>query len=247
MANRKRGWKVEVDKDLPANYKLRRLSKIIKAEIQGIDRVEEIIAIGLLVRLWCAVMREEDSGELAGWTPEKIAHYVGWDGPDPQTLINALCECGMSSANLSAPGFLEKTENGYRIHEWAEWQNDPIGTRVKWAERQKRANPPKRSQGAPPEIGPKEECVRQILQHMSTAKIPGSAAQKREYATAWVERANVGAEKVVEMLMSPESRGQTIFWLDAQLGGRPAAQKSSSMVEELKKWAKGGPAPAKEA
>ena len=225
---------------------------MIRNDVSLLENLYEHAALGVLVRFWCVVMRDEDSGKLSNWAPEEIAEKIGWFGPLPDGLIRALLDCGKTSVAPDAPGFIEKLPNGFAVYKWNEWQNDPAGTREKWKEQRKnRFAPPgaKKADAEAPkkEIGPKEECVRQILQAMSAAKIPGSPIQKREYAAAWIERPGVGGAKVLEVLMSPEARGQGVFWLDAQLGGRPASvngPSQKSTIDKLKEWAKGGAPPA---
>jgi hypothetical protein len=64
----------------------------------------------LPLRLWtyCGKVHAQD-GELTGYAPQEIESIVGWWGKSGE----------MVSAFLNV-GFLEKTDKGYAVHEWAE-------------------------------------------------------------------------------------------------------------------------------
>ena len=250
MANRKKVWMAQVDPRLPEDPKFIRYARMLRPHLEKLENIHEHVAFGLLVRLWCVTMRDDDTGKLDS-APEEIAEKLKWVGPPVEALIDALLNCGRTSVDPDKPGFVETRPDGYAIYKWAEWQNDPAGKRERWAEakrsmRQQKGGPPAPT-SPPADFGPKEESVRQILQAMTGAKTPGSPAQKREYAAAWIERPDVGGARVLEILMSPEARGQGIFWLDARLGGRPSGGNGStqkSNIDKLKEWAKGSTPPA---
>lgn len=252
MSDPKKGFKVKVDPGLPDESKFKRFHRMIRDHVAKLRDPSELVALGVLLKFWLAVMRKKDDGQLLGWGPEDIAIDCGWDGPPLEALMQALLECGKNSVEPEAKGFLVPLTNGYAVYKWAEWQGDPSGTRAAWAERARRSreNFKKRRAGAAaakepkPDIGPKEESVRQILQAMSKAHTPGSHQQKAEYARAWLERPGVGGAKVLEVLWSPEARGQGVFWLDSRLGGTAPAKpagttggKPPSTLDALKKWA----------
>jgi len=251
MAARKKVWMAGVDPRLPDDPKFLRFARMIREDVMKLENLHEHAAFGLLVRLWCVVMRDDDTGKLDP-APEDLAERVKWIGPAAETLIQALLDAGKTSVDKDRPGFIERTPDGFRVYKWAEYQNDPSGRREKWAEAQRK----RRGGGAPPspppppdeppiEFGPKDESVRQILKAMKTAHTPGSPKQKAEYARAWIERPGIGGAKVLEVLMHPDSRGQDVFWLNAQLGGKagpkPMDKSHEERVADLrKKFVEGG-------
>ena len=64
-----------------------------------------------LIDLWIAVAMSHPNGILYGMDETDIALDAGWEG-EPHTLVQALLECG----------FLEKTAEGYALHDWADHQ-----------------------------------------------------------------------------------------------------------------------------
>ena len=64
-----------------------------------------------LIDLWIAVAMSHPNGILHGMDETDIALDAGWEG-EPQALVQALLECG----------FLEKTAEGYALHDWADHQ-----------------------------------------------------------------------------------------------------------------------------
>lgn len=246
MAKRKKVWMVQVDPRLIDEPKFKRFARMVKEDVLALDNLYEHAAYGLLVRLWGAVMTYDDTGKLDP-APEDVAEKVDWHGPPPERLIAALLDCGKNSVEPNKPGFIVKTENGYEVYKWAEWQNDPAGKRERWAEAKRRAKTPQPTPPPPSkEIDARGESVRQILQAMKQANTPGGKAMKEEYVAAWCARPGIGAKKVLELLWSPEAKGQNIFWLDSQLGGKPlqgGAKGGAGVVGAMKDWVdKGMPA-----
>lgn len=64
----------------------------------------------LPIRLWCYTGNHHSrNGKLADHSPEEIEAAVGWWG-----------EAGKMVEAMLTVGFLDKIENGYRIHAWLE-------------------------------------------------------------------------------------------------------------------------------
>ena len=242
MGKRKKVWMVQVDPRLLDDPKFLRYARMAREDVMKLENLYEHAALGILIRLWMVTMRDDDTGKLDP-APEETAEKLKWVGPPPEALLNGLLNCGKTSVEQDKPGFIEQSPEGLRIYKWAEWQNDPAGKREKWAEAKRRGRPGGTTPPPPPpaeekaEIGPKDECVRQILKAMKQAHTPGSPQQKSEYARAWIERPGIGGAKVLEVLMHPDSRGQDVFWLNARLGGKaaPKAPPASDIASELRK------------
>jgi hypothetical protein len=66
-----------------------------------------------LLSLWSHTAAHNWSGDLAGYTEEDIAREAGWKGKSAK-FVDVLVACG----------FLEELpEGGYRIHDWADWND----------------------------------------------------------------------------------------------------------------------------
>jgi len=92
----------------------------INLDIDYFDHLKTVRLIGLLgkgsevlpIRLWCRVAKfHGETGELAGYSAQEIESLVGWCGK-PGEMIGTMVKTG----------FLEQTENGYRIPGWKDKQ-----------------------------------------------------------------------------------------------------------------------------
>lgn len=252
---RKKVWMTQVDWRLVDDDKFFRFTEMIRTDLPKLESLYEHAALGILIRLWLNTMRVDDTGVLSP-APEVIARQIKWVGPPPENLIKALLDCGKTSVEPDNAGFIERTPDGFKVHDWEEHQNNPVLKRETWAENKRRwrggkagAPPPPPAPAPDPEpvpgFGPKDESVRQILKAMKGAHITGGDAQKKQYARAWIERQGVGGAKVLELLMNPLAQGQDVFWLNTQLGGKGGpkqAEKShTEAVDDLrKKFVEGG-------
>ena len=254
MANRKKVWMAGVDPRLPDDPKFLRFARKMREEVMKLENLHEHAAFGVLVRLWCVTMRDDDTGNL-GPAPEELAERVKWLGPAPEALIQGLLDAGKTSVDQDKPGFIERTPDGFRVYKWAEYQNDPAGKREKWAEAKRKhrgggsPTPPAAAaapEEPPAEIGPKDECVRQILKAMAQAHITGHPKQKAEYARAWIERPGIKGSDVLELLMHPDARTMSVLWLNDRLGGKgkkkaaPTPSTLSDLTDAIHKKFGGG-------
>jgi hypothetical protein len=71
------------------------------------------------IRLWayCARYHRKD-GNLTGYSPEILEAAIGWHGKAGRA-VEALLTCG---AHIGKMGFLEKTADGFKVHDWEEHQ-----------------------------------------------------------------------------------------------------------------------------
>lgn len=83
-----------------------------------------------LIDLWIAVAMSHPNGILYGMDETDIALDAGWEG-EPHTLVQALLECG----------FLEKTAEGYALHDWADHQAYVIHAEKRKMQARKAASP----------------------------------------------------------------------------------------------------------
>jgi hypothetical protein len=85
-------------------------------------RLELLLGRGaavLPIRLWiyCARYHRKD-GRLTAYTPETLEAALGWRGK-PGSAVTGLLDCG---AHIGRKGFLEQTDDGFRVHDWEEHQ-----------------------------------------------------------------------------------------------------------------------------
>ena len=240
MSDPTKGWKVQVDPDLPDEPKFLRLAALIKSDVHKLDRLEELVAAGLLLRLWCLTMKREDTGTLHGWAPEEIATRCGWIGDVKQDrFIEAMLNCGKTSTRKDGPGFLTQTGPDYEVYRWNEWQNNPAGTRQKWRDyRTQRREAKKGLNPEKPGAAGDSSGVKLLLDRMRECHITGTPQQKREHAEAWLA---TGRAQRAETLIMGEGKGKGIFWLAKVMDGN-GAQHNQSTKEILEKWAKDGDA-----
>lgn len=238
MSDSTKGWKVKVNPDLPDDPKLLRLATMLKVDVKKLDRLEEIVALGLVMKLWCLTMRREDSGVLAGWAPEDIALACGWVGDvQPDTFVNALLNCGRNSTKKDGKGFLAQAGPDYEVYKWREWQNDPAGSRKKW--RDATASRRAVGKGSPQQktgSSGTSSGVKLLLDRMRECHITGSVQQKREHAEAWLA---AGLAQKAEGLIMGEGKSKGIFWLAKALEGPTpfvGAAKSDAVAEIERKF-----------
>lgn len=234
-----KGWKVQVDPDLPGDPKLLRLAATIKADVHKLDRLEEIVALGLLIKLWCFTMRREDSGVLHGWAPEDVARECGWTGDvDPAKFIEGMLNCGRTSIRKDGKGFIVQTGPDYEVHKWKEWQNDPEGTRKKWRQWRTDRRERKKSGGETATPEPKtgqagdDTVTRTMLQLLKDCHITGSMQQKRDHIGAW--RA-AGVIEKAQSVITGIGKGKDIFWIAKALNGTPAAAALGPAADSISK------------
>lgn len=108
-------------------------------------------AAELPIRLWtfCARYHRKD-GCLTGYSPEDVEAALGWRGK-PGSAVQALLTCG---DHLKKRGFLEETEDGFRVHDWEEHQGHlevyhdraTAASRARW---EKARAETKKTRGAP--------------------------------------------------------------------------------------------------
>ncbi len=69
----------------------------------------------LPIRLWCYCGKyQAENGDLTGYSPTEIETLMGWWG-QPGRALDA-----MLLPFMGRPGFLERTESGYKVHDWEE-------------------------------------------------------------------------------------------------------------------------------
>ncbi len=79
-----------------------------------------------LTALWCSVARQYPDGRIKDCTPSLIATLSLYRGK-PSRIFNALC----------THGWLDKTEDGYVVHDWAEHQPWVVGAPARFAKARK--------------------------------------------------------------------------------------------------------------
>lgn len=65
-----------------------------------------------LVKLWAATAKKHPDGIWKNTTAQKIAHEAWWENKPREEFADTLCEIG----------FLDKTSDGYAIHNWKKHQ-----------------------------------------------------------------------------------------------------------------------------
>jgi hypothetical protein len=226
MSDPTKGWKVRVDPLITDEPKFISLARAIKPDIHKIDRLEEIVALGLLVRLWCATMKKEDTGTLHGWAPEEIAIRCGWIGDvTPERFINALLNCGKTSTRKDGPGFLVQPGPDYEVYRWADWQNDPAGQRKEWRERSAAKTKAKKNAKPPistPSPSGDDTVVKTMLQLMDECGVRGTPLQKRDAIKSWRISGNI---ERAQSVIGKDGKGKDIFWVSKAVDGPSAADK----------------------
>lgn len=115
---------VQIDVNIFDNPKTRRLARLLDMPLEQ--------TVGHLVRLWSWVMRVAPDGDLKNADPIDIADGANYSG-DPEKFVKALLDCGKNSV-----GFLEKTEDGFIVHEWVRYSGSLERKRAQGRERFKR-------------------------------------------------------------------------------------------------------------
>lgn len=78
-------------------------------------------AMEYLIEFFSWVAGNFEDGVLTGCDEYDIAAGADWPG-DPQVFVAALLSCGGNAGARSRPGFLEKRDGLYVVHDWAEHQ-----------------------------------------------------------------------------------------------------------------------------
>jgi len=87
-------------------------------------------------------MQHAQDGLLNRYSPEDIADAADWDG-DADAFFNALVDSG----------FIDKTDDGYKIHDWWDYAGKLIALRQKDAERKRNSRGKKpESEGNPTDV-----------------------------------------------------------------------------------------------
>ncbi|MCL6592707.1 MAG: HNH endonuclease [Alicyclobacillus sp.] len=110
---------IESHAELAAHPKTRRLCRALGVSVPT--------AIGHLHLLWWWAVQYAPDGRLHRYDPEDIKDAMMWEG-EPEELISALVRCG----------FLDSTEDGYKIHDWEDYAGRLLEQRQLLAERKKR-------------------------------------------------------------------------------------------------------------
>jgi len=226
MSDPSKGWKVQVDPDLPDEPKFLRLAAMIKVDVHKLERLEDLVAAGLLLRLWCLTMKREDTGTLHGWAPEEIATKCGWVGDvKPDRFIEAVLNCGKTSTRKDGPGFLIQTGPDYEVYRWNEWQNDPAGTRQKWRDiRAARREAKKNENHQAPKPSPSgdDTVTKTMLQLMEECGVRGTPLQKRDAIKSWRVAGNI---ERAQSVIGKDGKGKDIFWVSKAVDGPSTADK----------------------
>lgn len=110
---------IQLCQELPRHPKTKKLSRLLK-----ISKAE---AVGHLVFLWCWASDFTPEGNLSKYDKYDISEESDWQG-DPEEFINALIESH----------FLDKTEDGFILHDWEEYTGKFIRERKKEADRKRK-------------------------------------------------------------------------------------------------------------
>lgn len=108
---------IRVDVDMPDHPKMARL-----ADLLGVTE-----AWPRVFQLWCYAARVAPLGDLGALPPRALAKASGWRGSPPR-LVEALLEVGL----------IEKSGDGYVIHDWMDQQGKYVKTLEKDRERKRR-------------------------------------------------------------------------------------------------------------
>ena len=82
--------------------------------------LNHLSATDFLIDLWITVAIDRPDGSLEGLDALDICLMAGWEG-----------ECDHFVDSLLSAGFLDKTENGYKIHEWADHNGYASGAKLR--------------------------------------------------------------------------------------------------------------------
>lgn len=107
--------------------KLHRFAALLKVDVD--------LALGKIIRLWAwaAEMRVPASGDIP-WTAEEIADVMRYPPAKAEQLVAALVGC----APAGRAGFLERTPDGFRLHDWADYAGELEHQRAKARDRKRR-------------------------------------------------------------------------------------------------------------
>lgn len=93
----------------------------------GMLKTDRHKVLGHLHELWWWGLDNADAeGNLGAIAEELIAEGAGWPLKGAKLFVKALLECGGSSR----PGFLERTDEGFRLHDWAAYYGDFLEERT---------------------------------------------------------------------------------------------------------------------
>jgi hypothetical protein len=115
---------IESHQALGNHPKVEKLARILK-----IHRAQ---AIGHLHLLWWWCLDYAPEGDLVNLSPEDIAAAAGWT-KNAGVFIEAMVSCG-----IVGDGFLERTDSGFRVHDWYQYGGRLIERRRAEYERLKR-------------------------------------------------------------------------------------------------------------
>lgn len=135
---------VRSDGSLPTSRKMGALIRALAWGSRGVSGIDE--AIGIVHRLWYAVMAERPEGVLEAWTPEDVAFKLGRDGSSHDSaqgrlglgehvagmaVVDALLAAGFLAVNedgvLFVPGWMDR--NGHRAKDLQRYKASvPRGT-----------------------------------------------------------------------------------------------------------------------
>lgn len=111
---------IESHEDLPNHPKTRRLARMLGISIPA--------TVGHLHLLWYWVLKYSDDGDLGGFTDDDIADAAMWEG-DPVAFFHALVDAG----------FIDKDEDGARVHDWHDYAGKLVQRRKANRERMRKA------------------------------------------------------------------------------------------------------------
>ena len=133
--------------------------------------------IGILVRLWLwGLINADRDGKVLYVDEAEIAGALSLGhtpGIDPQKAVEQLVECG----------YLDRTEDGIYIHDWAEWQSywySRLDRRAKDSERKRRERDAKRG-----DAGPSEEPAPAKPKESVTSKAKQAEKYGEEFEKFW--------------------------------------------------------------
>lgn len=98
-------------------------------------------AIGHLHMLWWWALDYAQDGNISRHDPEDIADAMGWSG-DPDDLFDALLTAG-----ANRPGWIERRDDAYYLHDWHQYGGKFIKERADDAERKRNARKKRTSGG----------------------------------------------------------------------------------------------------
>ncbi len=119
-------YDIRISISLHSHKKFRRLKRFIGP-----------MAMEYLVRLWTETAKQSYDGQLRGWDAEDVADCIGYD-KDPTELVE----------RLVAERWLDKTDEGFSVHDWAEHQPHIMKTPI-YSQRGKKGAAARWSKDAP--------------------------------------------------------------------------------------------------